>query len=200
MRVVGGSLRGRALLSPKSRAIRPTSDRLRESLFNILAHSFDNVTSGARVLDLFAGTGALGIEALSRGADFAMFVDSSDEAQSVLGENLTRLGLSSRSRPLRADAAKLAGSPQRQLFTLAFLDPPYACDLVRPTLEALRRGAWLMERSLVIVEESRKAIVAPPASFEYLDQRLYGDTQIVFLRFQGEGSGDRRDSPHVAIS
>jgi 16S rRNA (guanine966-N2)-methyltransferase len=125
MRVVGGSLRGRVLAGPKSAAIRPTADRLRESLFNILAHAYGDPITGARVLDLFAGTGALGIEALSRGAAFALFVDQSAEARALLRENVTALGLGGNSRIFRRDATKLGPSHPLEPFSLAFLDPPY---------------------------------------------------------------------------
>src|SRR6202795_2895439 len=107
MRVVGGSLRGRALAAPKAQSIRPTADRLREALFNILVHAYGDPLSGARVLDLFAGTGALGIEALSRGAAFALFIDDGAEARALLRENVTALGLGGTSRIFRRDATKL---------------------------------------------------------------------------------------------
>jgi 16S rRNA (guanine966-N2)-methyltransferase len=120
MRVVGGSLRGRALAAPKSQSIRPTADRLREALFNILIHAY-----GARVLDLFAGTGALGIEALSRGSAFTLFVDDGAEARALLRENVATLGLGGTSRIFRRDATKLGPAHPVEPFSLAFLDPPY---------------------------------------------------------------------------
>jgi 16S rRNA (guanine966-N2)-methyltransferase len=110
MRVVGGALRGRPITAPKSKSIRPTADRLREALFNILVHSFDDPVTGARVLDLFAGTGALGIEALSRGAAFALFVDDGAEARALLRENVAALGLGGTSKVFRRNATKL-GEP-----------------------------------------------------------------------------------------
>src|SRR5882762_4368910 len=107
MRVVGGRLKGRNLASPSSRDIRPTADRLREALFNILVHAYDDPISGARVLDLFAGTGALGLEAISRGAAFALFVDDGAEARALLRENVQALGLAAITRIFRRDATKL---------------------------------------------------------------------------------------------
>src|SRR5579872_7278686 len=125
MRVVGGSLRGRALAGPNSAAIRPTADRLRESLFNILAHGYGDPVAGARVLDLFAGTGALGIEALSRGASFALFVDDGIEARALLRRNSETLGLGGISRIFRRDATKLGPAHPLEPFSVVFLDPPY---------------------------------------------------------------------------
>ena len=126
MRVVGGALRGRAIIAPKSKAIRPTADRLRESLFNILLHAYGDQLSGARALDLFAGTGALGIEAISRGAEFTLFVDDSADARALLRENVATLGLGGVSRIFRRDATKLGPAHPVAPFSLVFLDPPYA--------------------------------------------------------------------------
>src|SRR5437588_3655918 len=125
MRIVGGRLRGRALAGPKSSAIRPSADRLRESLFNILAHAYGDPISGARVLDLFAGTGALGLEALSRGAAFALFVDERAEARALLRANVEALGLGGVSRIFRRDATRLEAAHPVEPFSLVFLDPPY---------------------------------------------------------------------------
>ena len=129
MRVVGGRLGARTLATPKSQAIRPTADRLREALFNILTHAYGDPVSGARVLDLFAGTGALGIEALSRGAAFALFVDDAADARALLRENVAALGLGGTARIFRRDATKLGPVYPLEPFTLAFLDPPYGKGL-----------------------------------------------------------------------
>src|SRR5438477_4958997 len=129
MRIVGGRLGGRALAAPKSQAIRPTSDRLRESLFNILAHRHGDPASGARALDLFAGTGALGIEALSRGAAFALFIDDRAEARALIRENIAALGLGGVVRIFRRDATKLGLAHPIEPFSLLFLDPPYGTGL-----------------------------------------------------------------------
>ncbi len=182
MRVVGGKLRGRALAAPKSKTIRPTADRLRESLFNILVHSFDDPVSGARVLDLFAGTGALGIEALSRGAAFALFVDQGAEARALIRENVAALGLGGSSRIFRRDATKLGEAHPVAPFSLAFLDPPYGQNLAAPALAAARAGSWLTAVALIVVEEAVKAEFAAPEGFTELDRRRYDDTEFVFLR------------------
>src|SRR5918997_3509523 len=125
MRIVGGRFRGRTLAAPRTRAIRPTADRLRESLFNILVHGYDDPITGARVLDLFAGTGALGLEAMSRGAAFALFVDDGAEARALIRGNVEALGLGGTTRIFRRDAAKLGPAHPVEPFSLMFADPPY---------------------------------------------------------------------------
>jgi 16S rRNA (guanine966-N2)-methyltransferase len=182
MRIVGGRLRGRALAAPKSLSIRPTADRLRESLFNILGHAFGDPVSGARVLDLFAGTGALGLEALSRGAAFALFVDDSAEARALLRENVAALGLGGMTRIFRRDAAKLGPAHPLEPFTLAFLDPPYGHGLAERALTASHAGGWLAPDALIVVEEASKAAFAAPAGFAELERRRYDDTELIFLR------------------
>jgi 16S rRNA (guanine966-N2)-methyltransferase len=182
MRVVGGRLRGRALAAPKSHTIRPTADRLRESLFNILVHAFGDPVSGARVLDLFAGSGALGIEALSRGAEFTLFVDMGAEARALIRENVAALGLGGTSRVFRRDATRLGIAHPLPAFSLAFLDPPYGRDLASAALASARAGGWLTAGALVIVEEAAKAQFAAPEGFIELDRRRYDDTELVFLR------------------
>ena len=182
MRIVGGSLRGRALAAPKSTAIRPTADRLRESVFNILAHAYGDPITGARVLDLFAGTGALGIEALSRGAAFTLFIDESAEARALLRENVATLGLGGTSRIFRRDATKLGPAHPLEPFSLAFLDPPYAQGLAEKTLASAREGNWLTGDALVVVEEATKANFAAPAGFKEIERRRYDDTEVIFLR------------------
>src|SRR5713226_6750343 len=143
MRIVGGRLRGRALAAPTSQAIRPTADRLREALFNILVHAYGDPITDARVLDLFAGTGALGLEALSRGAVFALFVDDGAQARALLRENVAALGLGGATRIFRRDAAKLGPAHPVEPFSLAFLDPPYGQGLAEKALAAARSGGWL---------------------------------------------------------
>jgi 16S rRNA (guanine966-N2)-methyltransferase len=188
MRVVGGALRGRAITAPKSNAIRPTADRLREALFNILVHSFDDPVTGARVLDLFAGTGALGIEALSRGAAFALFVDDGAEARALLRENVATLGLGGTSKVFRRDATKL-GEPQPLApFSLAFLDPPYGQGLAAAALNSARAGGWLTPDAVIVVEEAAKAHFAAPEGFHEINRRRYDDTEFVFLRLSGSQS------------
>jgi len=182
MRVVGGRLRRRTLASPKTQAIRPTADRLREALFNILLHRFDDPIASARVLDLFAGTGALGIEALSRGADFALFVDEGAEARALIRENVTALGLGGVSRIFRRDAAKLGAAHPLEPFSLVFLDPPYGHGLAEKALAAARDGGWLLPDALIMVEEAANAQFAAPAGFSELERRRYDDTEFIFLR------------------
>lgn len=180
MRIVGGSLKGRALRGPGSNAVRPTADRLRETLFNILAHSYDNKAEGARVIDLFAGTGAMGIEALSRGARFALFVEQSVDACALIRTNVASLGLTGAARVLRRDARKIGPVPEHERYNLVFLDPPYRRGLAAPALKALRDGAWLDKDALVVIEESIGADVDLPDGFVALEARRFGDTQTVF--------------------
>ncbi|HUB62944.1 MAG TPA: 16S rRNA (guanine(966)-N(2))-methyltransferase RsmD [Methylocella sp.] len=180
MRIVGGSLKGRTLQGPASNAIRPTSDRLRETLFNILAHSYDNPVESARALDLFAGTGAMGIEALSRGARFALFIDQSMEACAIIRANVEALGLTDTARILRRDMRKLGTAPEHEQFDLVFVDPPYGKGLVTPALQALRGGGWLDKGALVLIEERATADVDMPDGFAAIETRHFGDTQAVF--------------------
>jgi 16S rRNA (guanine966-N2)-methyltransferase len=188
MRIVGGALRGRAIIAPKSKAIRPTADRLRESLFNILIHSFDDPVTGARVLDLFAGTGALGIEALSRGAAFALFVDEGAEARALLRENVAALGLGGTSKIFRRNATKLGEPNPLAPFSLAFLDSPYGQGLATEALNSARAGGWLTPDALIVVEEATKAQFATPEGFHEIDRRRYDDTEFVFLRLSDSQS------------
>jgi 16S rRNA (guanine966-N2)-methyltransferase len=182
MRVVGGRLRSRALAAPKSDAIRPTADRLRQALFNILEHSYGDPVSGARVLDLFAGTGALGIEAVSRGAAFALFVDDGVEARALLRDNVETLGLGGVTRIFRRDATNLGPAYPVEPFALVFLDPPYGKGLAEKALVAARDGGWLTPNALVVVEESAAANFIAPAGLRELERRRYDDTEFVFLR------------------
>ncbi len=182
MRVVGGRLKGRNLASPSSREIRPTADRLRESLFNILFHAYGDPIAGARVLDLFAGTGALGIEAISRGAAFALFVDNGAEARALLRNNVETLGLGGVTRVFRRDATDLGPAHPVEPFSLAFLDPPYGKGLAKQALASLRDGKWLTPGALIVVEEAKAASFEPPEGFEEWERRVYDDTEFVFLK------------------
>ena len=182
MRIVGGRWRGRILKGPDSADVRPTSDRLREALFNVLAHAYDDAADEARVIDLFAGTGALGIEALSRGARFTLFVDDSTEGRSLVRANVEALGLGGTTKIFRRDATKLGLMPPQAPFTLAFLDPPYGRGLGEPALVSLRDGKWLAPQALCILEESADTIIAIPSGFTEVERRTYGDTQVIFLR------------------
>ena len=182
MRVVGGRLKGRNIAAPASRDIRPTADRLRESVFNILVHAYDNPIEDARVLDLFAGTGALGIEAVSRGAAFTLFVDNGAEARALLRNNVEALALGGVTKVYRRDATDLGPAHPMQPFALAFLDPPYGKGLAEKSLASLRDGGWLKPEALLVVEEVKAAAFTAPEGFEELERRAYDDTEFVFLR------------------
>lgn len=185
MRVVGGRLGGRALKSPHSNDIRPTTDRMRESLFNILAHRDEFKIEGARVLDLFAGTGAFSIEAISRGADFAVMVDIGAEARGLQRENIEALGLGGTVRILRRDATKLGEVSPFTPFTLVFCDPPYDKGLGEAALVSAIRGGWLAPGAIVILEERASADVVMPALLEEIERRKAGETQLIFAKMPG---------------
>jgi len=182
VRIVGGRLKGRNLAAPSSREIRPTADRLRESVFNILVHAYDDPIQGARVLDLFAGTGALGIEAVSRGAAFTLFVDNGAEARALLRGNVEALGLGGVTKVYRRDATDLGPAHPVEPFSLVFLDPPYAKGLADKALLSLRDGGWLTSGALLVVEEATAAAFAAPEGFAELERRAYDDTKFVFLK------------------
>lgn len=182
MRVVGGRLKGRNLASPSSRDIRPTADRLREAIFNILIHAYDDPIEEARVLDLFAGTGALGIEAISRGAKFALFVDNGAEARALMRDNVETLGLGGVTKVYRRDATDLGPAHPMEPFSLVFIDPPYAKGLADKALVSLRDGGWLTPGALVVVEEAKAAAFKAAQGFSELERRAYDDTEFVFSR------------------
>jgi 16S rRNA (guanine966-N2)-methyltransferase len=180
MRVVGGRFRGRQLVGPRTNAIRPTSDRLRESLFNILAHVYGLPTAETRVLDLFAGTGALGIEALSRGAASALFVENSIEGRGILRTNMEAFGLNGVARILRRDASVLGSAGTIAPFDLAFADPPYGKGLGEKALKSAWEGGWLNSRAVCVLEERADANITLPSGFSIEDRRESGDTQLLF--------------------
>jgi len=181
MRIVGGRLRGRALAAPKSSSIRPTADRLREALFNILQHAYGDPVADARVLDLFAGTGALGLEALSRGARFALLIDDAADARALMRDNVTALGLGGATRIFRRDATALGDVHPLEPFSLAFLDPPYGQGLAERALISAQAGQWLLPDALIVVEEAADAGFTAPAGFETMERRRYDDTEFIFL-------------------
>jgi 16S rRNA (guanine966-N2)-methyltransferase len=183
VRVVGGRFRGRTLAGPKSDAIRPTSDRLRETIFNVLAHGYGDPVEGARVIDLFAGTGAMGIEALSRGAAFCLFVDEGAQARGLIRENVESLGLGGATRLFRRDATRMGAAGQNPPASLVFCDPPYGRDLAPRALKSCADGGWLSPGALVVVEEAQGAGVALPDAFEELERRDYGETTVLFARY-----------------
>lgn len=183
MRIVGGKFKGRNLGGPASLATRPTSDRVRESLFNILAHGIaDFELEGARVLDLFAGTGALGLEALSRGGKFCLFIDESAEARGVIRNNADSLGAIGLCKIWRRDATDLGPCAPQSPFDLVFLDPPYNSGLGEAALKSLLAGAWLSQNAVVVLEEAEKADTCEVAGLNLLDTRFYGDTQVRIYR------------------
>lgn len=183
MRIVGGSMRGRALAGPKPGdiSIRPTWDRLRESLFNILAHSEHVELERARVLDLFAGTGALSFEAMSRGASFALLVDDSMDARVLIRTNQEALGCGGSTRIFRRNAIKLGAIEAMTPFDLVFCDPPYAKGLGELALASARDNGWLKPGAFVVWEEAADADIAIPAGFTEVDKRAYGGTVVRFL-------------------
>lgn len=183
MRIVGGRFRGRSLAGPRSDAIRPTSDRLRETIFNVLAHGYGDPVEGARVIDLFAGTGAMGLEALSRGAAFALFVDDGAQARGLIRENVEALGVGGATRLFRRDATRMGAAAPNAPFSLVFCDPPYGRDLAGRALASCAAGGWLDPGALVVVEEAQGATVELPEGFEEIERRDYGETQVLFGRF-----------------
>ena len=184
MRIVGGRLKGRRLDAPKGGDIRPTSDRMRQAVFNILEHAFgDYELTGAVVLDLFAGTGALGLEALSRGAAHATFVDDDPHALSSVKGNASALGVWRQATLLKVDAARLPPPPlaARAPCRLAFLDPPYKSGLAAPALAGLAARGWIGEGALCVAEWAAGEPFRPPAGFAAVDERTYGSGRVAFL-------------------
>jgi 16S rRNA (guanine966-N2)-methyltransferase len=182
VRIVGGEFRGRALVAPEGRDIRPTADRLRQTLFDILAHAYGDAASGARVLDLLAGTGALGLEALSRGAAHALFVEEGVEARGLIRRNVEALGLTGRTRIFRRDATALGPAGTVAPFDLVFADPPYGAGLGERALAAALEGGWLAPEALCVLEEDARADVKPVTGLDRLEARNVAGSQIVFYR------------------
>jgi 16S rRNA (guanine966-N2)-methyltransferase len=184
MRIVAGKFRGRSLAVPEGQDTRPTSDRVREAVFNILTHGIEDFAiEGARVLDLFAGTGALGIEALSRGAAYCLFVEEDADARGAIRRNIEAMGLTGVTKLFRRDATSLGEASNRGAFDLVFLDPPYGKGLAERALASAAQGHWLAARSVAVIEERKGTTVALPPEFTPLDQRTWGDTHVLFARF-----------------
>ena len=181
MRIVGGQFRGRALATPRSDSIRPTSDRTRESVFNVIAHRYADRLEGGRVLDLFAGTGALGLEALSRGAEHCTFVENDRGAIAILKRNVERLGATDRAT-IRAQGIEHA-PPPAQPCDLVLMDPPYAAGLAEAALLKVADPAWLAPGALVSVEADRP--LPPPAGLVLEAERRFGKAHITLLRRDG---------------
>ncbi len=191
MRIVGGRLRGRPLAVPRHEGLRPTADRVREAVFNKLLHGIAGFgLEGTRVIDLFAGTGALGLEALSRGASFCLFIDDSAEARALIRRNVEDFGLTGQTKIFRRDASDLGDAGARGGgYGLAFLDPPYDRGLAEKALLALAQGGWLLQDAVAVVEERSANTVALPSGFTELDRRAYGETQVLFLRYSAPATG-----------
>jgi 16S rRNA (guanine966-N2)-methyltransferase len=186
MRIVGGKFKGQTLATPSGRNTRPTSERVREAIFNILAHGAAAVPmEGVRVLDLFAGTGALGLEALSRGARFCQFVDERVEARGIIRRNADVLGVTGVCKIWRRDATRLGPSAPQPPFDLVFIDPPYGRGWGEAALASLVEGGWLAANSMVVLEESSRAEISVPDRLSPEEERFYGDTKIIFLRNRG---------------
>lgn len=184
MRIVAGRFKGTALATPKSQATRPTSDRLRETIFNILAHGLDVEVEDARVLDLFAGTGALGFEALSRGARHCTFIEENVEARGVIRRNMETLGLNGVAKIFRRDATRLGPTGTIDPFDLVFADPPYGKGLGEKALVSAAAGNWLKPGATCVLEERSNTDVEFPGGFSEVDRRRAGDSQVIFLRFE----------------
>lgn len=187
MRIVGGSLRGRRIAVPPGRPVRPTSDRAREAVFNILAHGMGVGLDGARVLDLFAGTGAYGLEALSRGAASVVLIDNAAPSLEAIRRNVEGLEVADRARVVRADAARLTnGADIPGPFDLVFLDPPYDEGLEAAALATLASADLLDEHAVCVVETRSKREFEAPVGYATQDQRTYGQARISFLRRAGK--------------
>ncbi len=186
MRIIAGRFGGKKLVSPNDNSIRPTSDRVREALFNIIASRLNMDFSAIRVLDLFAGTGAFGLEAISRGASEAVFVDNGVKARSLIRSHIEMFALGARARLLRRNATSLGPLSRMDPFNLVFCDPPYGLHLGEQALVSAAEGGWIAPGALVLAEEKRRVEFPLPAQFLLLDQRDYGDTSVRFFTFAGK--------------
>lgn len=179
MRVIAGTHKGRRLHTPKGKETRPTSDRLRESIFNILAHRWPDHLVGARVADIFAGSGAMGIEALSRGAAHVVFVEKHTAGRDLVSRNLQTLGIADKAQVIEGDARKLP--PLEAALDLVLMDPPYGRGLGEAALEALQQAGWLRHGTLVVLEAGADEPLEIPAGYKVGDRRVQGDSQVIFL-------------------
>jgi 16S rRNA (guanine966-N2)-methyltransferase len=185
VRIVAGSLKGRTITTPEGQGTRPTSDRARQAVFNVLEHAaWAEPLDGMRVMDLYAGSGALGFEAISRGAAFALFVETDEEARGAIRENADAYGVMGRSRVHRRSAIDLGSRPgsDGEAFDLAFLDPPYRKGLGEQTLLRLLEGGWLKPGALVVFERGSDEPEIDTPGYERLDARNYGAARVLFLR------------------
>ena len=173
------------LVPPKDSSVRPTSDKVRQAVFNMLEHRDFGIgfrLEGVRAVDLFAGTGAMGLEALSRGARYCLFVDDSAASRALIRENVESLGLTGATKIWRRDASALGPLDTLSPFGLAFLDPPYRKNLIAPALDGLRQGGWLTGPGLVVAEMAEEEQLASVEGYEICDDRVFGDTRVVILR------------------
>ena len=184
MRIVAGELRGRPVQAPAGQDVRPTSDRAREAIFNILEHApWSEGVESRRAMDVFAGSGAMGLEALSRGAAACLFIELAEPSLAAIRANVGAFALEPRARMLRQDATRLGRRAELEApYELAFLDPPYAKDLAEPALAALKAGGWLAADAIVVVERGSDEAPIAPADFEILNRRRYGKAEVLFLR------------------
>lgn len=180
MRIVAGEFKGRRLVSPSNKSVRPTSDRMRESLFNILASKLGGSLAGASVADLFAGTGALGLEALSRGAAHVTFVDLDPQSIDLVRQNVNLLGVNERTKILKTSATRLPYMDQP--CDLLFLDPPYSKGLIAPTLASACQRGWIGHQSLIVIECAQGDLDRPENGFEILDERSQGESSLIFCQ------------------
>jgi 16S rRNA (guanine966-N2)-methyltransferase len=191
LRIVSGGLRGRNLITPEGQGTRPTSDRARQAVFNILEHAaWAPELQGKRVMDLFAGSGALGFEAISRGAAFCLFVETDEAARGAIRENIDALGLFGATRIHRRDATDLGQRPASagDPFDLAFLDPPYRQSLAERALAGLAEGGWLKPGALVMVERGSDEPELSAPGYTVLDARDYGAARVSFLRLDASAA------------
>jgi 16S rRNA (guanine966-N2)-methyltransferase len=185
MRIVGGKFKGRALVTPDGQNTRPTSDRAREAIFNILAHAdWAPNLEGARVMDVFAGSGALGFEALSRGTAFCLFVETDEAARGAIRDNVETFGLFGTTRVHRRDATQLGTRPgsQAEAFNLVFLDPPYRKGLGEKALDALVSGNWLSENAIIVFERAADEDDFVTDVWQKINVKTYGAAQVLFLQ------------------
>lgn len=194
MRITGGRLRSRPLFGPQDARIRPTSDKVRQAIFNLLEHHpelADFSLARARVLDLFAGAGTLGLEALSRGAAYCLFVDDSAESRALIRRNIEALDLTGATKIWRRDAAALGRLDTLALFDVAFLDPPYHKDLIQPALRAMHEGGWLEQGAVIVTESDEEDRIVPPGDYLAFDRRTYGGTIITLFRYKSPRNCDQ---------
>ena len=185
MRITAGKFKARSLATPRDAGVRPTSDKVRQAIFNILEHrDFGSpfALEGARVVDLFAGTGAMGLEAVSRGARFCLFVDDAAASRALIRENVEAFGLTGASKIWRRDAARLGPLDTLAPFDLAFLDPPYRKGLLSPALAGLRSGGWLVAPALIVAELAEDETLPSTDGYQMMEDRVYGDTRVVILK------------------